>query len=111
MQTLALESELTATRRTRIAEWLQRLPGVNWYQVAVVALTTFAVAMDLMFPPCRVALGNGLTLYVGHVFWSPSERVLVQLDGVCLAVELAAILVIAIIGWKLGTVDRRRTRR
>jgi hypothetical protein len=111
MQTVALEPELNACRRTRTAGWLERLPGVNWYQVAVVALTTFAVAMDLMFPPCRAALANGLSLYVGHVFWSPSVRAVVQLDVVCLGAELAAILLVAIVGWKLGPAERRRNKR
>ncbi|MDB5811105.1 MAG: hypothetical protein JWN94_3227 [Betaproteobacteria bacterium] len=111
MQTLTLRSDGDDARRLQRFGWLDRLGDVNWYQVAVVALTAFAVSMVVMFPPCRVPLGNGLTVYAGHVFWSPSVRALAQVDFLCLGVELAAILVIAIVGWKLGFVDRRLTKR
>src|SRR3954468_10841291 len=111
MQTLTIHAERTAALRAKCTGWLERLDNVNWYQVAVVALSTFAISMAVLFPPCRVALDNGLTVYVGHVFWSPSARAAMQIDAVCLAIEIAAILVAAVVGWKLGIPDQRRTKR
>ena len=47
---------------------LLRNVDLNWYQIAVVAVATFAVAMDLLFPPVRAVTGAGLDVFVGHVF-------------------------------------------
>ena len=86
--------------------WFSRLPDVNWYQVVVVAVTTFALAMDLMFPPSRIALGNGLAVYAGHFFAPLSVPAAVQVDFGWLAIELLAIVAMAVIGWKLDPAGR-----
>ena len=57
--------------------------------------------MDLMFPPTRIALGNGLTVYAGHLFTPLSAPTVVQVDFGWLAVELLAIVALAVIGWNL----------
>jgi len=77
---------------------------VNWYQVAVVAMATFAIAMDLMFPPVRVAIGNGLDIYAGHSFVPLSMSTGgVTVDFIVLAVELLVIIMAAVVGWRIGT--------
>lgn len=86
---------------------------VNWYQVAVVAVATFAIAMDLMFPPVRVAIGDGIDTYAGHVNLRLSTAGAVQVDFVWLAVELLVIVAAAVVGWRIGTPagDRRKSAR
>ena len=79
---------------------------VDWYQVAVVAVTTFAISMDLMFPPVRVAIGRGLDVYAGHAFMPPVASATVQVDFPWLAVELLLIVAAAVIGWQIGTPKR-----
>lgn len=80
-----------------------RLPDIDWYQVVIVAVTTFAIAMDLMFPPSRIALGNGLTVYAGHFFTPLAVPAVAQVDFGWLGIELLAILALGIIGWNLRT--------
>jgi hypothetical protein len=64
-----------------------------------------------MFPPRRILLGNGLSVYAGH-FVAPFRAVQVaQLDYLCLALELVAIISIAVVGWRLGASGRRFERR
>lgn len=98
-----------------VAALRQSLHGlhVNWYQVAVVALATFAISMDLMFPPVRVAIGPGLDVYAGHLYTPLSSGVAVQVDIAWLAVELLVIIAAAIVGWHIGTAasERRKTPR
>ena len=86
---------------------------VNWYQVAVVAVATFAIAMDLMFPPVKVAIGNRLDMYAGHAYVPVSPAVPVQVDFMWLAVELLVIIAAAVIGWCIGTPagGRRKSAR
>ena len=87
-----------------------RLPDVDWYQVAVVAVATFAIAMDLMFPPSRMVLGNGLTVYAGHFFSPIPTPAALQVDFPWLALELITIVAIAAVGWNLvGAANRRST--
>ena len=95
------QSHLRPSRR-------ERLPDVDWYQVAVVAVATFAIAMDLMFPPSRMVLGNGLTVYAGHFFSAVPAPVALQVDFPWLALELVTIVAIAVIGWNLGTPANQR---
>jgi hypothetical protein len=76
---------------------------LNWYQVAVVAVATFAISMDLMFPPVRVAIGNGVDFYAGHAYMPLSTAGAVQIDFMWLAVELLAIVAAAVMGWRIGT--------
>ena len=83
-----------------------RLPDINWYQVVVVAVTTFALAMDLMFPPSRIALGNGFAVYAGHFFAPLPAPAAIQIDFGWLAIELLAIVALAVIGWKLDPAGR-----
>jgi hypothetical protein len=78
-------------------------PNLNWYQVAVVAVATFAISMDLMFPPVRVAIGNGLDIYAGHAYMPLSSEVRVQVDFMWLALELLAIVAAAVVSWCIGT--------
>lgn len=86
---------------------------VNWYQVAVVAVATFAISMELMFPPFRVAIGDSLDIYAGHTYVPQSMPGAVQVDFVWLAVELLAIIAAAVAGWRIGTPagDRRKSAR
>jgi hypothetical protein len=58
--------------------------------------------MDLMFPPSRIALGSGLTVYAGHLF-APMSGAATQTDFGWLGVELLAIIGLAVIGWNLGS--------
>ena len=85
----------------------ERLPDVDWYQVAVVAVATFAIAMDLMFPPSRMVLGNGLTVYAGHFFRrSPRPR---HFRSISLArARIAHDSTIAVVGWNLGAAANQR---
>jgi hypothetical protein len=87
--------------------------NLNWYQVAVVAVATFAIAMDLMFPPVSVAIGNGLDLYAGHAYMPLSPVVAVHVDFRWLAVELLVIVAAAVMAWCIGTRtgDRRKSAR
>ena len=87
----------------------ERLPDVDWYQVAVVATATFAIAMDLMFPPSRMVLGNGLTVYAGHFFSAVLTSAALQVDFPWLALELITIVAIAAVGWSLGGAANRRS--
>jgi hypothetical protein len=75
---------------------------VNWYQVAVVAMATFAVSMDLMFPPVRVAIGHDVDIYAGHAGVPLSISGAVHVDFVVLAVEIAVIIAAALVGWRMG---------
>ena len=86
---------------------------VNWYQVAVVATATFAIAMDLMFPPIRVGIGNGLDVYAGHSFGPLPIAGDVLVDFSNLAVELLVIVAVAVAGWRMGTRagDKRKSAR
>ena len=86
----------------------ERLPDVDWYQVAVVAVATFAIAMDLMFPPSRMVLGNGLTVYAGHFFSAIPAPAALEVDFAWLALELVTIVAIAAVGWNLGAAPDRR---
>jgi len=86
----------------------ERLPDVDWYQVAVVAVATFAIAMDLMFPPSRMVLGNGLTVYAGHFFSAVPAPAALQVDFPWLALELLTIVTIAAVGWNLGAAANQR---
>jgi hypothetical protein len=79
------------------------VPDLNWYQVAVVAVATFAISMDLMFPPVRVAIENGLDIYAGHAFMPLPPELTVQVDFMWLAVELLAIVAAAVVSWRIGT--------
>ncbi len=85
----------------------ERLPDVDWYQVAVVAVATFAIAMDLMFPPSRMVLGNGLTVYAGHFFSAVPAPAALQVDFAWLALELVTIVAIAVVGWNLSATNQR----
>jgi len=87
----------------------ERLPDVDWYQVAVVAVATFAIAMDLMFPPSRMVLGNGLTVYAGHFFSAVPAPAALQVDFPWLALELVTIVAIAAVGWNLGAANQRQS--
>ena len=105
MQTFSWNNAHSAPGREHFAlvqSWSSRLPDINWYQVVVVAVSTFAIAMDLMFPPSRIALGNGLTVYAGHLFAPLSAAAATQTDFGWLAVELLAIVGLAVVGWTLG---------
>jgi hypothetical protein len=105
MQTISFnhpESHAPSKHMHAIFGWFSRLPDIDWYQVVIVAVTTFAIAMDLMFPPTRIALGNGLTVYAGHFFTPLSMPAATQVDFGWLAVELLAILALGVIGWNLG---------
>lgn len=84
---------------------------VNWYQVAVVAVSTFAISMDLMFPPIRVAIRQGLDIYAGHAFMPPLASAAVQVDFGWLAFELLMIVALAVAAWRIGTTasDERDT--
>ena len=93
------------------ADWLAQRPRVNWYQTGIVAVTIFAIAMELMFPPRRIVLGNGLSVYAGHFTAALPSPQTVQPDYLCLTLELVAIVAIAAIGWKLGASGRRFERR
>lgn len=86
--------------RIRRHNWIADL---NWYQVAVVALATFAISMDLMFPPVRVAIGDAIDTYAGHVNLRLSTAGAVQVDFVWLAIELLVIVAAAVVGWHIGT--------
>lgn len=97
-----------AFRPDNLRDRLFRLPEVNWYQVAVVAVTTFAISMDLMFPPSRMVFGNGLTVYAGHFFAPLSMPAAAHVDFAWLAAELLAIIALAIIGWNLEAANRSR---
>ncbi len=90
--------------------WVAEL---NWYQVAVVAVATFAISMDLMFPPVRVAIGNGIDIYAGHIYMPLSTASAVQVDFMWLAVELLAIVAAAVVGWRIATTagGRRKSAR
>ena len=90
--------------------WFSRVPDINWYQVVIVAVTTFALA-DLMFPPSRLALGNGFTVYAGHFFAPLSVPAAIQVDFGWLAIELLAIVALAVIGWKLDPTGRADSDR
>lgn len=89
---------------------LLRNVDLNWYQIAVVAVATFAVAMDLLFPPVRVAAGQALDVFVGHVFVPLSTMQDAQVDFFWLAVELLGIVAAAVAAWSLGSVARDRRR-
>ena len=105
MQTFSWNNAHSAPARDNLAllqGWSSRLPDINWYQVVVVAVSTFAIAMDLMFPPSRIALGTGLTVYAGHLFAPISAAAATQTDFGWLAVELLAIVGLAVVGWNLG---------
>ena len=86
----------------------ERLPDVDWYQVAVVAVATFAIAMDLMFPPSRMVLGNGLTVYAGHYFSALPAPAALEVDFPWLALELLTTVAIAAVGWNLGAAANQR---
>jgi hypothetical protein len=72
---------------------------VNWYQVAVVAIATFAIAMDLMFPPVKVAIGQSLALFAGHLYAPWPAAGAAQVNFAELALELLAIVALAALGW------------
>jgi hypothetical protein len=102
MQTMSSERPATlapVARDTR--PWALRLPDVNWYQVTIAAVSVFALAMEFMFPPSRITLANGSSVYAGH-FVASSAPIAVQIDFTCLALELVAIIAIASIGLKLA---------
>jgi hypothetical protein len=86
---------------------------LNWYQVAVVAVATFAISMDLMFPPVTVAIAEGLDIYAGHAYMPLSTAGVVQIDFRWLAVELLVIVAAAVVGWRIGTPagGRRKSAR
>ncbi len=86
---------------------------LNWYQVAVVAVATFAISMDLMFPPVRVVIGDGLDIFAGHAFMPLQTMGAVQVDFMWLAVELLLIVAAAVVGWRIGTPagGRRKSAR
>lgn len=89
-----------------------RRVDVDWYQVAVVGVATFAISMDLMFPPVRVAIGQGVDVYAGHIIYTPlSTAAAVQVDFAWLAVELLMIIAAAVVGWRIGTPagDKRKS--
>ena len=112
MQTFSLNNARDAQARETAAlfhDWSSRMPEINWYQVVVVAVSTFAIAMDLMFPPSRIALGGGLTVYAGHLFTPLSAAAATQTDFGWLGVELLAIIGLAVIGWRLGPSDVTET--
>ena len=75
---------------------------VNWYLVAVVAMATFAISMDVMFPPIRMAIGNGVDIYAGHAREPLSISEAVDVDFLGLAVEIAVIAIAGVIGWQVG---------
>jgi hypothetical protein len=104
-------SRTSSRDRSPIFGWYLRLPDINWYQVVVVAVTTFALAMDLMFPPSRIALGNGFAVYAGHFFAPLSAPAAIQVDFGWLAIELLAIVAMAVIGWKLDPAERAESDR
>jgi hypothetical protein len=114
MQTLSFNhtgSRASSRNLHAIFGWFSRLPDINWYQVVIVAVSTFALAMDLMFPPSRIALGNGFTVYAGHFFAPLSMPAAVQVDFGWLAIELFAIVALAVIGWKLDPTVRADSGR
>ena len=107
MKTYAVLKQLTPSTMARHgfpASVLRvaRSLDVNWYQVAVVAMTTFAISMDLMFPPVRIAIGNGVDIYAGHANVPLSVSGAEHVDFVILAVELAVIIAAALAGWRVG---------
>ena len=81
---------------------------LNWYQVAVVAVATFAIAMDLVFPPIRIALAGSFAVYAGHAYMPFPAAGAVRVDYIRLALELLAIIVAAIASWCMGAVAGRR---
>lgn len=87
--------------------------GLNWYQVAVVAVATFAISMGLMFPPVRVAVGDDIDIYAGHIYMPLSTASAMQVDFIWLAVELLAIVAAAVMGWRIATTTggRRKSAR
>lgn len=98
-------------RAIRPHAWVADL---NWYQVAVVAVATFAIAMDLMFPPVRIAIGDGFRIYAGHAHLQLlTAGTAVQIDFMWLAVELLMIVAVAVVGWRIGTPESggRRSAR
>ncbi len=102
MQTMSPERPVPLTPGHHDSRpWSLRLPDVNWYQVTIAAVGVFALAMEFMFPPSRITLANGSSVYAGH-FVAPSAQVSVLLDYTCLGLELVAILAIAAVGWKLA---------
>ena len=61
-----------------------------------------------MFPPSRIALGNGHMVYAGHFFTPLATPATVQVDFGWLAAELLAIVAIAVAGWNLRTATDQR---
>jgi hypothetical protein len=76
---------------------------VDWYQVAVVTITCLAILTDLVFPPVRVAIGNGLDIYAGHSFQPLPASGEVTVDVTMLVVEILMIIVAAVASWRIGT--------
>lgn len=102
MQILSPERPAPLSSSGRSARpWSLRLPEINWYQVTIAAISIFAIAMEFMFPPSRITLANGSSVYAGH-FVASHATVPVQVDYLCLGLELVAILAIASIGLKLA---------
>lgn len=102
MQTLSPERPaplVSGGRDTR--PWSLRLPDINWYQVTIAAVGIFAIAMEFMFPPSRITLANGSSVYAGH-FVPSHAAVAIQVDYTGLGLELVAILALASIGLKLA---------
>ena len=62
--------------------------------------------MDLLFPPVRVATGQALDAFVGHVFVPLSTMKDAQVDFFWLAVELIGIVAAAVAAWALGSAAR-----
>jgi hypothetical protein len=107
VQTYSLSDARSSTASKRLSPFDRwQAFDINWYQVVVVAVTTFAIAMDLMFPPSRIALGSGLTVYAGHLFAPLSAAAATQTDFGWLGVELLAIVGLAVIGWNLAPSPR-----
>jgi len=75
---------------------------VSWYRAAVILMAICAVSMDLFFPPVRVAIANGVDIYAGHASVPLSISGAVHVDALVLSVELAVIMIAAVVGWHLG---------
>jgi len=102
MRTLSTERPARfQSPRQALGNWFTRIPEVNWCQVTIAAMAVFAIAMEFMFPPSRILLANGSSVYAGH-FVAHDPLVNVQVDYICLVVELIAVIAVAAIGWKFA---------
>lgn len=73
----------------------------NCARVTIAVLAVFAVMMELLFPPCRVVFESGSSVYAGH-FIARDPLLNVQIDYLCLLIELFAVTGVATAGWILG---------